>query len=309
MEKLNFSCDINILLKIRIEKKIEEYKKMLLEQNKVPKITWEIWAELLDDINDSDDNYNTLLQLLYKIKYENENLTIDDENLLEDFFRIIERSDKVSTKISNISRTLQIEALNEENNKKKPMSIIMALNNTYRNICDDEDIFDGIWKGYAKKQRNSTLNITVEMIDEVADLVIARLLNSFEFIKQYLGLWRYNDLDVIAKTANQVLHKYKDNDNYNIILDIIQNSSCSYVYSKEHKQFKFLDDKAIGHTDSVLEFVTDSFGYSDFEDIPYARYPECDVWIENNIEIKGENNRRYSLGLFSNRKKESKTNV
>lgn len=297
MENVNFAIgNIAAFIRIPLEKKLSEFKDFVYEKNNVPKISWKVWGDVTNAVY--DDNYDALLDALYRLKYESiDDLTTDDIAMLKGIFKIKENDEiEKMRKLSIISNKIQKELAYQDSQEKKPKAIITALNTTYRQLYGEDEAIEDLLNEYFAGCDEVTLDM--ENIYQVADYAIKKMFNSFEFVKNYISTWRINNFSVISETANRLLKKYKGTDHFNKLRDIIKSSSSSYVYSFWHNQFIFLDNQMVGHTDAVMYFVASWLGYTNTREIPLSEYPRCDEFIQSYIEIKAANDERQSLGIF-----------
>lgn len=290
---------INMFVTTVIEKKLKAYKEHLYKKNGVLDLTWCYWSEINPKEFGDAEAYGDTVKQLYKMKYENNDVTADDETLLDKLLDILDSSAaSPSNKLNQIQKQLKTEAELQDECKKKPDCVMKAFNEVFNKNRDV--LYEKAWDDYAKQKHVSEIKVTMELLNFIAEKVMADILSSPDFIKQYLNIWKWNKYSVITKTANQVLKKYQDDKNlHDELFKIITSKSDSYVYSKQHDRFCFLDESVIGHTDSILGFVANAMGYQTYEDIPLKFYPKCDTWIKENILIKGANDENLSLGIFS----------
>lgn len=296
MSEINFTTgSIAVFIRIPLEAKIGKFKSFLYAQNKVPNITWSLWAPIIETASDCD--FDQFLKELYQIKYEPiTELTTDDTTALERLFKMKDSGDSHYRILSDVITYLQRESQYQEICQRKPDAITATLSNTYWQLChDDEAIYDILDEYYAGQE---DVTLDTESVYAVADYTIKKIFSSFEFIKNYISAWNRNDLHVMYKTANQVLKKYDRTDKFDELYELIKDKSSSWVYSSYHKQFVFLDDKNIGHTDGVLAFVANRFDYLKWEYIPISEYAKCDEFIQQHIKVKGANSEKQSLGQF-----------
>lgn len=296
MEQLEFQVNnVSIFVRIILERKLEEFKNKTYRLHKVPNITWTIWAELQEVIE--QDNYDSFLDALYDIQYEGRyDMTKDDVKILRKLFDIKRQEEKSYIKLQQAGIHLQKQSEWQECVEKKPQSIVRALNNTYWDLYQDDKAIYDLLQEYFSDEKEVTLN--ADNLEKVAQYAIDKMFQSITFAENYLKTWHQNDFIAISKTANQLLHKYRETEVYDKLCDLLKRMSRSYVYSAYHKQFKFLDTAFVRHTDSVLEFVADYIGECHWTNISIDDYPKCDSFIAQYIEIKGAYDKEESLGRF-----------
>lgn len=288
--------NIAVFIRIVVEKKLQALKPFLYKQNKVPNITWSFWAEISTLAAEGD--YKSFLDELYRCKYENaDDMTTDDKKILARLFDIKD-SDTLRTyqKLSMISEYIKNKADQQDWQERKPDTVLCAINTLYSRMFQDDSTIEDLMNKYYTGQDSVTLD--TDEISKFADYMIQKMFTSIDFIKLYISMWGRNSFAVISKTANQVLRKYKDDPCYDEICDTIKKTSRSWVYSSYHKQFVFLDNKNIGHTDGVMNFAASHLGYDRWQAIPIEEYPICDDFVQKYIEIKGANDEEQSRDRF-----------
>lgn len=293
----NFSVEnITIFIRIVVEKKLQALKPFLYKQNKVPDITWSIWSEIVTIA--AEEDYDAFLDELYRCKYEyKEDMTTDDKKLFQHLLAIKDNQNfSIYQKMYRVTEYIKDESCYQETLQQKPDTIVCAINTLYSRMFQKDSAIEALMNEYYADQDTVVLN--ADELSEFADFMIQKMFTSMDFIKLYITLWNRNSFDVITKTANQVLHKYKDDTCYDELCESIKKASRSWVYSSWHKQFVFLDNKTLGHTDSVMNFAASRFGYDRWQAVPIEEYPACDKFIQNHIEIKGANDEEQSRDRF-----------
>lgn len=293
-----FSIEVPFILRYSIEKAIENYEKLLKDKNNVKNIDYNVWANLISFMEETDDDMIETLDYLWKLKFTSYDcLSEDDKTILEEIIAHVRRKDFTC---ESIRRYLSGIAKAQEKDEAKPNAVIKAVNRTYYDLNYSDEELTNILEEYCEKKGiKASLEIDMVFLEAFGKYMICTLVNSFEFIKNYLKTWDRKNYDSIRTTAYKVLEKYKnDEDKFSEIKEILSECSSSHVYDKNLKEFVFLDGTIARHTNAVLNFVSKGKGYADWRDIPIDLYPECDKYIRENIEIKGAYDEKETLEVF-----------
>lgn len=301
-ETLNMSVgSVSIFGKIAIENRLQDYFTLLNEKHHVGTINWSLWCELLEIINDGLVNQETINQILNffnLLKYDEyykELLKSDDLIVLEKLEKLFAKGKDYNEKIKSLSSYLSYISNQEERKSNKIKSVRTALWTTASPYLISEEKMEKLMEEYALKCEMKEVMIDENWMTNFGKYAMLKFVDNFNFAYSYLSQWNSLDYSLAIKMVNFYLDKYKDDENLDKIIELLLNKSSSYVYCKKNKKFKFLDYKLARHTESVMEFVCEEFGYSNELDIPYELYPECDKFIKENIVIKGAYDKEDSL--------------
>ena len=300
-EYLTYSTKLSKILEFAVERAIDNYEVLLRAKTSVIDINSTVCFEIINYMDEIQDDVIEVLNYLWDLKTANEyEISEDDKILIEKFINIIKenRSNPCEQIRNHMSKTLTANGLA----LLKVKAIILSLKETYvfKYTLNDEILVNVLENEYCvEKGITGTLTVDEAFVDDFGKYMVNKMINSFDFIKNYLKTWNSNEFDSITKVANNVLNKYRDDEEkFNELKELISERSSSYVYDKNFKQFIFLDHSLAQHTDSILKFVAKSMGYDDWNQIPVELYPQCDEYIKKNIEIKGQNNSTAYLDIF-----------